>query len=62
VIEIVDDNNPYLVLLRLDWAFDTLGIINLKKPQMVFEKDYMRVIVTLDSSKGVHYTEPVHDE
>ena len=30
-IEIVDDSNPYLVLLGFDWAYDMDFIINLKK-------------------------------
>jgi len=36
VIEIVDDNNPYPTLLGLNWAFDNMDIINLKKIQMIF--------------------------
>ena len=56
VIKIVDDSNSYLTLLRLDWAFDTVVIINFKKRQMVFEKDNMRVIFYLDPSEGVCYT------
>lgn len=31
VIEILDDNNPYPVLLGIDWAIDMNGVINLKK-------------------------------
>jgi len=31
VIKIVDDNNPYLALLGIDWATDMNGVINLKK-------------------------------
>ena len=31
VIEIVDDSNPYLALLGIDWATDMNGVINLKK-------------------------------
>ena len=31
VIEIVDDNNPYPALLRIDWATDMNRVINLKK-------------------------------
>ena len=38
VIEIVDHNNPYLVLLGIDWATDMNGVINLKKRKMIFEK------------------------
>ena len=31
VIEIVDENNPYLAILGIDWAFDMDAVINLKK-------------------------------
>ena len=48
VIEIVEDADPYLVLLGLDWAIDMGGIINLKKRRMVFENNGARVIVRLD--------------
>lgn len=62
VIEIMDDNNPYPTLLGMDWEFENLAIINLKKRKTVFEKDNMRVIVPLDSSEGVRYTEPIKVE
>jgi len=54
-IETLDDNNPYLALLGLDWDFDNLVIINLKKRQMVLKKDNLRVIVPLYPSKRVCY-------
>ena len=31
VIEIIDDSNPFPALLGIDWAFDNLVFINLKK-------------------------------
>ena len=31
VIENIDDRNPYPTLLGIDWAFDNLEVINLKK-------------------------------
>lgn len=37
VIEIVDDSNPYPALLGLDWAFEKLSLVNLKKRQLVSE-------------------------
>ena len=37
VIEIIDDNTPYLVLLGIDWAFENQAIINLKMKTMSFE-------------------------
>ena len=38
MIEIVDDRNPYPVLLGIDWATDMNGVINLKERKMIFEK------------------------
>ena len=31
VIEIIDDNNPYLALLGIQWAMENDAVINLKK-------------------------------
>ena len=31
VIEIIDDSNPFPALLGIDWAFDNIVVINLKK-------------------------------
>lgn len=31
VIKIVDDSNPYLAFLKIDWAFDMNAIVNLKE-------------------------------
>lgn len=36
VIEIVDDNNPYMLLLGIDWPFYMNMAINLKKRSMKF--------------------------
>lgn len=62
VIEIVDDNNQYPTLLRIDWDFDMNVIINLKRRSMVFEKNGTRVLVPLDPSEGAWYTKPIHDK
>ena len=62
VIEIIDDSNPYLGLLGIEWAIDNDVVINLKKRQMTFEVKGSRVIVPLDPSQGERYTEPVKDE
>ena len=59
VIQIVDDENPYLALLGLDWAIDMGGIINLKWRSMIFENNGTQVIVPLDPAKGERYTELV---
>ena len=60
VIQIVDDTDPYPVLLGLDWAIDMDDIINLKRIRMEFENNGTRVIIPLDPAKGERYTEPVH--
>jgi len=61
VIEIMDDNNPYLVFLGIDWATNMNGVTNLKKQKMVFENKSLYVIVPLDPAKGSRYSEPVCD-
>ena len=62
VIEIIDDSNPYLALLGIEWAIDNYAVINLNNRQMTFEGKGLRVIVPLDPSQGERYTEPVRDE
>ena len=62
VIEIVDGTNPYLALLGIDWAFDNLAIINLKKRQITFEADGIKVVAPLDPRDGERYVEPVRPE
>jgi len=59
VIEIVDDNNPYPVLLGIDSATDMNGFISLKKHKMIFEKKSLHVVVPLDPTEGARYTETV---
>jgi len=61
-IEIVNDNNPYLALLGIDWATDMNGVINLKKHKIIFEKMSLRVVVPLDLTEGVRYIVPMHDD
>jgi len=58
VIEIIEDNKPFPALLGIDWAFDNLTVIDLKKKYMTFEDSHIRVIVPLDASQGPRYTEP----
>ena len=62
VIEIIDDSNPYLGFLGIEWAIENSAVINLKNRQMTFEGKGLRVIVPLDPSQGERYTEPVRDE
>lgn len=59
VIEIMDDNNPYPVILRIYWDTDMNGIININKRNMIFEKKLVRMIVPLDIVEGSCYTEPL---
>lgn len=62
VIDIVDDDNPYPALLRIYWATDMKGIINLKRCKMKFKKKSLEVLVPLDPVEGEHYIGPICDE
>ena len=61
VIEIIDDRNPCPALLGIDWAIDMNGVTNLKKQSISFEKKSLRVVVPLDPTEGLRYTELVRD-
>ncbi len=61
VIEIVDDNNPYPMLLGINWTINMNEVINLKKRTMSFERKSLRVVVPLDPAEGPCYTESVCD-
>jgi hypothetical protein len=52
VIEIVDGSTPYPTLLGLDWEFDNQTIIDLKKRNMVFEVEDLKVTASLDPTEG----------
>jgi len=52
VIEIVDDSNPYPMLLGIDWAIDMNGVINLKKRKMIVYKNSLRIVVLLHPMEG----------
>ena len=62
VIEIINDSNHYPALLGIEWAMANAAIINLKRRQMTFEGNGLRVIIPLDPSQGERYTEPLRDE
>ena len=62
VLEIIDDSNSYPALLGIDWDFDNLAVINLKKKHVTFEGHNIKVIAPLDPSMGPHYTEPIRVE
>ncbi len=57
IIEIIGDTRPYPALLGIDWAFDNKAVINLKKRQMTFEDNQVRVIAPLDPLQGPRYIE-----
>ena len=59
VIEIIDDSNPFPALLGIDWDFDNLAVINLKKKHMTFEGHNIRIIAPLDPSMGPRYIEAI---
>ena len=50
------------MLLGIDWDFDNLAVINLKKKQMTFEGHNIRIITPLDPSMGPRYTKPIRVE
>lgn len=52
VIEIFDDNNPYPMLLGIDWATDMKGVINMKKHKTIFEKKSLCTVGLLDPAEG----------
>jgi len=58
VIEIFDDNNPYLMLLGIDHATDMNGVINLKKRKMTFEKKSLHAVVPLAPFEFEFYHSP----
>jgi galactose-1-phosphate uridylyltransferase len=62
VIEIMDDYYPYPSLLGIDWAFDNNVVLNLKKQQMSFETNTMRVITPLDPNEWDKYNESVDED
>jgi len=59
VIEIVDDSCPYPVLLGIDWDFNNLTVVDLKKIRMTFKADRIRVIAPIDPDEGRRYIEPI---
>ena len=62
VIEIIDDTKPYPTLLGIDYGFDNLVVLNLKKRQMSFESEDLRVVALLDPDEGDRYIEPMRED
>ena len=61
VIDIIDDSNPYPTFLGIDWDVEINGVINLKKQTISSERKSLCVVVPLDPTEGLCYTEPVRD-
>jgi hypothetical protein len=59
VIEIMGDKDPYLVLLRIYWAYEKNAIIDIKRDTMTFEADGIKLVQPLDPCLGTRYIEPV---
>lgn len=62
VIEIVDDIDPYLDFLCVDWAFYNQVIINSKRMQMISESSDVQVISSLGPSEGDRYVDHVQEK
>lgn len=59
VIEIVYDSLPFPALLALEWAFENLLLVNLKKRQLVLEQGNLRVIAPLEPKVRKRYVETI---
>ena len=62
VIEIIGNSRPYPTLLGIDWAFENMVVIDMKKRQMTFEDKQIRVIAPLDPFQGPRYIELIREE
>jgi hypothetical protein len=62
VIEIMDNNDSYPALLRLDWAFENQTNINLKRGEMIFVGGGLKVTAPLDPIEARKYVEPTTKE
>ena len=56
VIEIIDDSNSFPELLGIDWDFENLRVISLKKKKMTFKGHNIRIIIPFDPSMGLCYS------
>jgi hypothetical protein len=62
VIEIIYDSYPYPTLLGIDWDFNNLTVVDLKKRRMTFEGNGLKVIEPLDPDEDRRYTKPIREE
>jgi hypothetical protein len=56
-IKVVDDNQPYQMLMGIEWAFDNQAIINMKRRENIFEVGEMKITTPLDPKEGRRYIE-----
>ena len=62
VIEVVNGEGSYPILMGIGWANDSMAVINFKKRMMTFENQDIRVIAPMDLNEGRRYIEPVKDK
>jgi hypothetical protein len=61
LINIVDDSCPYPTLLGIDWDFNNMTGVDLKKRRMTFESNGLKVSAPLYIDEGRRYTEPIRE-
>ena len=62
VIEIINNTNPYLAFLGIDWVIENQTIINFKKIVLTLKNGDIRVVTPLDPLEGLRYVEPIREE
>ena len=55
VINIVNNTNPYPMLLGIYWSMDNQTIVTFKKIILSFKDDEMRVVSPIDPLEGQRY-------
>jgi hypothetical protein len=58
----MDESDPYLALLGIDWAFNINVVLNLKKNKMSFETDMLHMVSPLDPYEDDRYNELVDED
>ena len=51
-IDIVDDTNPYIALLGIDWEIENQTIIKFNKRILSFKYSEIRVVALIDPHEG----------
>jgi hypothetical protein len=58
----MDENDPYLAQLGIDWAFNNLDIIDINKETIPFEAYGIRVVPPFDPCQVLRYIEPTNND